>query len=188
MAKEPKNQPPAAPDAVDLGVGVDAHAAALTPKTKIGRSEDDGFVATFYSYQPDLRVLQTTEDGIDADSIHFDGGLFRANAEDKEFLLNHRFYELERYDLVEDTIVVGGKVQSTRKMNGRIQSALTDGKTVFMFDENPSLKLIIPTKDGLTEIRFDDGFCSLDKEQADVIRSHQFYTEGRFKEVTANGS
>lgn len=173
-------------DAVDLGVGADVHAAKLKPKAdKTGKSKGK-LTTTFYSYIPDLRVLQADDDGIDAESIRFEGGFFEADDEDKEFLLNHRFYELERYDLIEDTIVVGGKVQSIRRLGGRIQKEITDGKQVFVFEENPNLKLLVSSKDGLSEIRFDDGYAAVGKKDAEIVRAHPFYVEGRIKEVTQN--
>lgn len=133
---------------------------------------------TFVSRDPNLKVNISG-------SVHaFEGGRLSVPEEHAAKFRMHHLFTHEHFYEASEVVVVGGKIVSVRRNATAINDALSSGRAVFLFKEEPNGRLVFITDAGFVEERFHDGVMVADDTVAARVRNHRFFIEGRITEAS----
>ena len=123
------------------------------------------------------------EVSIDGKVYPFHGGELEVNLKLAEQIKRHHLYKKSHIFSEEDAIVVNGKVQALK--DDPTMKDLTDkakinkNLTIFSFPSRPS----ITVDAGPHKIIFHDNKVALEKDEADCLRRHMFFRQGKIVEL-----
>lgn len=123
------------------------------------------------------------EVSIDGKVYPFHGGELEVNLKLAEQIKRHHLYKKSHIFSEEDAIVVNGKVQALK--DDPTMKDLTDkakinkNLTIFSFPSRPS----ITVDAGPHKIIFHDNKVALEKDEADCLRRHVFFRQGKIVEL-----
>ena len=123
------------------------------------------------------------EVSIDGKVYPFHGGELEVNLKLAEQIKRHHLYKKSHIFSEEDAIVVNGKVQALK--DDPTMKDLTDkaknnkNLTIFSFPSRPS----ITVDAGPHKIIFHDNKVALEKDEADCLRMHMFFRQGKIVEL-----
>lgn len=136
----------------------------------------------FFAKRPNMEIT------VDGKVYPFHGGELEVDLKLAEQIKQHHLYRRSHIFCDEDAIIVNGKVQ-TIKDNPRMQDLAAEAKqnkelSIFSFPARTSV--IVDA--GPYKIQFQDGKAAIGKKEADCLRRHVFFRQGKIVELeVSNG-
>ena len=120
---------------------------------------------------------------VDGKVYPFHGGELEVDSKLAEQIKKHHLYKRSHIYCADDAILINGKVQ-TIKDNPRMQTLASEAKqnkelSIFSFPARTSV--IVDA--GPYKIQFEDGKAAIGKKEADSLRRHVFFRQGKIVEL-----